>query len=273
MLPYQLNAFLYISHFDLFYLDECCMISFYMGLGMFFARASETEFYGRLTRFLANLKKSPVNLKSLRSSMAESSIGPRDSEAEEHFFDPSAPLTNSIQKTINLEFMCCILYGLSEIFAKQERRFQKTIKQTLHKKKKDPRLERKSVEIDIRGDLIEGAQEDTDPLSRANTVVKKDFTRAKSHSIYYNKIYDNEENDEINLDKMKVKITSQKTIEDTPRGSVESNFLNQEPLMSESSSSIVGKSKKQDAHIIEYCPKIFLDLRQNDEIDPFALEK
>lgn len=34
---------------------------------------------------------------------------------EECFFDPTQPLTSTIFKSLNLEFMCCILSGLKQI--------------------------------------------------------------------------------------------------------------------------------------------------------------
>jgi hypothetical protein len=273
--PFQLNALLYISDQKLTFLRNSIIISFYMGIGMFLARATETKFYGKIKAFYIKMKKSPSFILNSRKSMAESEVGPRESDAEQQFFDPSAPLTHSIQRTINLEFMCCILYGLTEIFMKQERKYKKSmIMPNNNNNLRTLRDHSKSIEIDIQAELIEDNQNLRNNPKFDSIINNKDFTKKKSHSVYYSKLYDSEENDEINIDKMGVKISSKRTIEDTPVGSLEDNLLHQERLVSENStSSIFSKDKKQDAHITEYCPRIFKELRSCDEIDPFNLEK
>jgi len=47
-------------------------------------------------------------------------------EKEGGFFDPSQPLTSIIFKSLNYEFMCCILSGLKEISDKEEKDLRKT---------------------------------------------------------------------------------------------------------------------------------------------------
>jgi len=45
---------------------------------------------------------------------------------KETFFDPSQPLTSTIFKSLNFEFMCCILSGLKQISERDDKRLRKT---------------------------------------------------------------------------------------------------------------------------------------------------
>ena len=46
-------------------------------------------------------------------------------EIIEGFLDPDQPLTVMISKTLNLEFMCCVLYGISTIYNKNSKHMKK----------------------------------------------------------------------------------------------------------------------------------------------------
>lgn len=71
------------------------------GFAMFFVRLSETS-----SNWKISLKK------FIFSAKTEDKI----------LFDPDQPLTAIINKTMNLEFMCCILNGLSQISRKSDRK-------------------------------------------------------------------------------------------------------------------------------------------------------
>ena len=73
---------------------------------------------------------------------------------KETFFDPSQPLTSTIFKSLNFEFMCCILSGLKEICDKEDRKLKKKSTDKLVKKrtlitivKKDDKGENEKNEI------------------------------------------------------------------------------------------------------------------------------
>ena len=86
-----------------------------LGFIMFLIRASETNFY----RCLMFWKKS--SQENFISKSNEDSTKTQG-ELTEGFLDPDQPLTVMINKTLNLEFMCCVLYGFSTIFRKSSSR-------------------------------------------------------------------------------------------------------------------------------------------------------
>lgn len=68
---------------------------------MFFIRSFETNFYNMLCCYFCRSNENKSN----------------------YFVD--IPLTSIISRNMNLEFMCCILYGLSDIFSKDDKRKRK----------------------------------------------------------------------------------------------------------------------------------------------------
>ncbi len=88
-----------------------------LGFIMFLIRASETKFY----RYLMFWRKpSQDNYISSKNNNEDSKK--TEGELTEGFLDPDQPLTVMINKTLNLEFMCCVLYGFSTIFRKSSSR-------------------------------------------------------------------------------------------------------------------------------------------------------
>ena len=73
---------------------------------MFFIRSSETKFYKMLFCYFCKRNKN-------------------DEKNNNYFVD--VPLTSIISRNMNLEFMCCILYGLSDIFNKNEKKNKSSI--------------------------------------------------------------------------------------------------------------------------------------------------
>jgi hypothetical protein len=80
----------------------CLYCNVSVGLIMFFIRSFETNFYNMLCCYLCRK---------------------RDENKSNYFVD--IPLTSIISRNMNLEFMCCILYGLSDIFNKDDKRKRK----------------------------------------------------------------------------------------------------------------------------------------------------
>lgn len=84
-----------------------------LGFIMFLIRASETKFY----RYLMFWRK-PSHDQYISSKHNSDESKKTEGELTEGFLDPDQPLTVMINKTLNLEFMCCVLYGFSTIFSK-----------------------------------------------------------------------------------------------------------------------------------------------------------
>lgn len=81
----------------------CLYCNICIGMIMFFIRSLETNFY-----------------KMILCSFCRKKEG---NSEQMYFIDK--PLTSIISRNMNLEFMCCILYGLSDIFKKDEARKRK----------------------------------------------------------------------------------------------------------------------------------------------------
>ena len=74
----------------------------------------------------------------------------------------------------------------------------------------------------------------------------------KSHLIYYNKIYENLNLNDIHME-VKKKLSSENGFDSNSDSSCYSKI-------------ILDKNNKQDALILEYCPRIFRELRRIDDI-------
>jgi hypothetical protein len=164
------------------------------------------------------------------------------------FFERNQPLTAVISRNMNLEFMCCILYGLSEIYIKPMRKVRLT--------------DETGGEHTQEFTFIKNKSNTTSPflddkgLSRYYFVLlRSDFYRAKNHKIRYKKIFD----EDIDLENLRFEVTST------------SNRGSKIPT-EESEESEPGADKKEyDAMVIEYCPKIFRELRNIDDITGIQL--
>ena len=84
------------------------IMHFLLGFFMFLILAKETNFY-QILFFCCNKNKNFKNLEMKNENFKKVS---------ELFLDPDQPLTENIDKTLSLEFMCCILFGFSKIFNK-----------------------------------------------------------------------------------------------------------------------------------------------------------
>jgi hypothetical protein len=238
MLPNKINVFMVLLGYEPnFYLKFSIHLNLFMGFVMFLIRASETNFYNKI------FCKCSSNTKSVDVSRDK----PRQSESHEdsNFFDSDEPLTAIISRNMNLEFMCCILFGLREIFMKSERR-------------------NKVSDISQNEGMITFNFQSSQDKSLLNVknINPKDFKRAKSHRIRYKKIFNNN----IDFQEMEVEVSTYGKRKYTE--TIDSSLLNESSPSEENDN-----SKHYDALVIEYCPKIFRELRKLDDISGYDLEK
>ena len=95
-----------------------------LGFVMSIIRASETNFYN----FVFFCKKNKNNIEKNYLNLDEKNSNEKKIIQEdiiEGFLDPDQPLTVMISKTLNLEFMCCVLYGISTIYNKNSKHMKK----------------------------------------------------------------------------------------------------------------------------------------------------
>ena len=215
------------------------VIMIFMGFIMFLIRASETNFYNRLF-----CRSNVVNSNMINQSLDKSR--PSESQDDGNFFDKDIPLTAKISRNMNLEFMCCILYGLRELFMKPERR----------SKLSDLSQTDAMTTFNIQTSKL---QERT--LLNFNNITAKDFKRAKSHRIRYKKIF----KDNIDFQEMEVEVTTWEK-----KKYVDTNDSNS---IYDSAKSNEKENKDHQALVVEYCPKVFRELRRLEEITGYDLER
>ena len=121
--PYYVYSLRYlISHKDVtktIFFEISIILHLSLGFIMFIIRASETDFYKIIFCQKSNKDKNIYIGNSLGGDENEKKL---QGEISEGFLDPDQPMTVMINKTLNLEFMCCVLFGLSTIFEKSERK-------------------------------------------------------------------------------------------------------------------------------------------------------
>jgi hypothetical protein len=227
-MPLKLNEFVILLDWSPFYRRISMIIHMSMGFIMFLIRASETNFYNRIFCRKAAEKRTTIN-----NSL--------DSTHTEDFFERNQPLTAIISRNMNLEFMCCILYGLSEIYMRP-----------IKKVKMSEELNFETSEVTQDLTLI---NRNTSVLPFIEgSVNKSDLTKAKRHKIRYKKIFD----DNIDFEKLEVEVT-------TSKNRKTSKLATDSESSSDYESSAQDK-KDHDALVIEFCPKIFKELRNLDDI-------
>lgn len=241
LLPNKLNEFLTLIGVtkNFIYPEYAIILSTFTGFIMFFIRVSETNFYYNLSCTKQNSNKT-----ELRNSNLSDKNKDENSEA---FFDKDQPLTAIISRNMNMEFMCCILFGLTEIFMKPERKQHKASELT------DNNLNHNTSNL--------GQTLITSNYNKA--ISAKDYHRSKPHKIRYKKIFD----DNVDLDQVEVEVTSEKR----------KRKMNRE-TDTESASNLITddieyRNVDHDAIVIEYCPKIFRELRKIDDISGYDLQR
>ena len=239
LLPNKINVFKVLLGYEPdFYLQHSILLNLFMGFIMFLIRASETSFYNKIfCRYSVNLGKlTDVSREGDKTRQSES-------HEDSNFFDRDQPLTAIISRNMNLEFMCCILYGLSEIFMIPER---KKLSDISHN-------DGITFNIKLSNDKS---------LLNSHNINTKDFKRGKPHKIRYKKIF----KDNIDFQEMEVEVSSYG--KKKYRDSLESSIMNETSPNEETV-----KNKDHHALVIEYCPRIFRELRKLDEISGHDLER
>ena len=100
-----------------------------LGLVMNLIRAYETNFYYHVF-FCFKKKEFNKKLTSLSTDENVMENKKHDGEIIQGFLDPDQPLTVMINKTLNHEFTCCILFGLSTIYHKSIIKNQKNLEKS-----------------------------------------------------------------------------------------------------------------------------------------------
>ena len=101
-----------------------------------------------------------------------------------NFFENDQPLAAMISRWMNVEFMCCILYGLTSIFEKIQKR---KIKKAEGKQKSMI-----SIKVSDCSDVSGNYYIDSTDENKQYKVVEKDFKKTIKHNIQYQNIGDNE---------------------------------------------------------------------------------
>jgi hypothetical protein len=278
MIPNKVNEVLFvISEKDsnnFIFLEYGIILNTFMGFIMFLIRVTETNFYSKLFCYSEPVEEN-LDLTKQDSNMSSDLIREKSNAA---FFDKDLPLTAIISRNMNMEFMCCILFGLSEIFMKPERKHKTSFENS--------QAQDQTVTFNLsKGNIsnLENIKNDTtvNQTQLNNTINQqlnikgisgKDYHRAKSHKIRYKKIF----NANVDFDQLEVEVTTDKSKRNPKirRHTGESSNYESESNNLEESLCVRDKSKgDHDAIVIEYCPRIFRDLRKLDDITGYDLEK
>lgn len=279
LLYLPLNLFVFYSKFyqnqfsDL--KDLLILISLFchssLSVTLFFVKISETSVWKCLKETQQAHKKEEEDETlevTNNSTMIQNTMKAFKKKDTLNFFDNDQPLAAMISRWMNVEFMCCILYGLTSIFEKIQ----------IKKKKKAERNERKQQSIISRKftDISDASAnyyiESTDEGKRY-MVVDKDFTKTIKHNIQYQNIGDNE----VDLSDFKVKVKTQNSyhkksiLKQKERGGGSSNSVNDydneesiQTLLTSYQDSFTNQLEKYDSVIIDYCPRIFRILHKKD---------
>jgi hypothetical protein len=107
-------------------------------------------------------------------------------------------------------------------------------------------------------------------------IFRKDFKRALKHKIFYNQIINFDTANQIDIKEMKRSISNvnDETFDDADNskyisGSLEDDLNND--LKNEKKNRKKTVYKNEDGYIIEYCPKIFKFIRDQDKITDYQL--
>jgi hypothetical protein len=256
-LPNKINEMLVIFKSENFIaLEVGIILNIFMGSIMFLIRVSETSFYSMICCQARQQEDSSMNqsYNNIRDTIKD------EVTTEEAFFDKDQPLTAIITRNMNMEFMCCILYGLSEIFLKPERKAKSA--------QEDFTLSKTDISATL--NLSPQLSQEKSLLGSYKSISEKDFHKAKSHKIRYKKIF----NSEVDLSKLEVEILPSKK----KKSCVNRESNNDSSVFDTESQVLDNLSEKEqntqhDATVIEYCPRIFRDLRRIDDISGYDLEK
>ena len=271
--PFQFSMFNIAIKYKMnipLWLDEVGLILFSgLGFSHFFFRVSDTKFYTILGRCL----KKTICCKSDKDlNDSSKDFSKNKNSLMDFFFTTDEPLTNLMSKMMNLEFMCCVLYGMKYINFKKCR-----------KAHKETSLSNNNNNINL------------NRLENIFSVKETEkYTKGfKDHKFTYQKLFSEEEvgididnpsiQKEIINNRLIEKAESLNDIEnkksnpdcqmkDTEKAEyllISNSYSNQiyEESINKESSIYSKKTKNYDAVITEYCPQLFADLRKEDNLD------
>lgn len=208
---------------------------------MFFIRASGTDFY----KIILCRKNKNTNIDQNRIS-SNRLLHALD------YVNPEEPLTVMISKSINFEFITCILFGLSIIFEKIGKKSNanknmndSSVNETYisNRKAEDSQM------ISFMGVSQFGSHEKLfDNKKYKYIIVRKTFISMKKHIVYYEKT-DSYLDIKVNYD-------------------FTNSFHSSSEELKEDYSNV---QEKQDGIIIEHFPKIFKFIRDQDKISTSEL--
>jgi hypothetical protein len=114
-------------------------------------------------------------------------------EEDSNFFGKDQPLTTVISSCMNLEFMCCILYGLNNIFEDMKNRKEDKL-DLIRKTTLNLKNESDLKGINISDDIENQVQKKYYSLisKNLNELEPKDFSKKKQHKIKYQQLFDNQ---------------------------------------------------------------------------------
>lgn len=226
------------------------------GIALFAIRFLETRVViGCISRKMAARDNSNLNRISTLSSKSKAS-------------NQGTELSSYVQNNINLELMCCILYGLTEIYLQHQ-----SIADIFEQDDYVPQQDRGRSTIYLQtGDTY---NQSIKTLMEKYNVTKKDFKRIKLHKIKYSK----PNGDYFDISEMKIQIINDnkaasisrisrlglsfrpEQIDDTPSSIHDLSIITEEQSM-------LGdiENKNHDADLIEYFPNVFQIIRNNDDI-------
>ena len=183
-------------------------------------------------------------------------------EEDSNFFGKDQPLTTVISSCMNLEFMCCILYGLNNIFEDMKNRKEDKL-DLIRKTTLNLKNESDLKGINISDDIENQVQKKYYSLisKNLNELEPKDFSKQKQHKIKYQQLFDNQ----IDVSTFKIEMNKKKHQNIITINSFLNDSLDDYSI--KSISMTIKSLNTYDAEIIEYCPKVFKYLRKIDDID------
>lgn len=176
-------------------------------------------------------------------------------------------LTSYVQNNLNLELMCCILFGLTEIYLQY-----KSNGDIFEQENYSPRQDHGRSTVYLQTD--KSYNQSVKTLMEKYNVTKKDFKRIKLHKIKYSK----PTGDYFDINEMKIQVINDNKVASMSRISKLGLSFRPEQIDDSQSScdlSIIAEeqsslsdieNKNHDADLIEYFPNVFQIIRNNDDI-------
>ena len=230
-----------------------------IGFVLFFIKISETSMCKCSKNInMESIEKLPSNI----TPSTRMTIKQLNKRGKLNFFEKDQPLAALISSLMNVELMCCILYGLTNIFENiQHKKLRKA------EKKKNLRNDKRKITQDSDlsvNYLIENSENNG---KKHYPVEKKDFTKVITHNIQYQNIG----GEEFDLDKFEVNVRTQKSRKnqsvspsDDDKMITSSEEKNENKTFTSYQESFTNQLRKIDAEIKDYCPRIFRILHKAD---------